>query len=180
MISPLRSINDLCVFLSFASESAATALESSRSLANASTIAKVVAVACLLFRIVASIYNPFSVNALGLVGENLRWGKFSTTSPRALHVFEVIKIFDNPIFEVVKNFDHLVLPRPVFEVVEKFDHLLFLLFGQLEYVTGRKFIGVIFNGLVDVLCFHAVQLCNTTVENDFLPSQRNDFLFNRI
>ncbi|MDR1523638.1 MAG: hypothetical protein LBS79_00075 [Tannerella sp.] len=58
------------------SDSWETVRASSRILAKVSTMAMVVRVARGLFRIVAGIYNPFSVNVLGKTGENLRFSRW--------------------------------------------------------------------------------------------------------
>ena len=64
-ISPMCCILDCCDLPSVAPCKACNSRLSWRTEANVSMIARVACVACGLFRIVASIYNPFSVNALG-------------------------------------------------------------------------------------------------------------------
>lgn len=80
---PLLCIRDFCPYLSGQADSSPIVRDSSRSLANASIIEIVASIALSPFRIVASIYRPFSVNAFGSTDEYLslsRRSKFLTTS----------------------------------------------------------------------------------------------------
>ena len=56
-------------------------------------MAIVVCVACGLFRIVASIYNPFSVNALGRLGENFKFDRLSKKFDN-LQFFLFVKLYN--------------------------------------------------------------------------------------
>ena len=64
IISPLFCISGCFSSLVVVFANSPTVLVNSRILAKVSIIAKVVFVACSLLSIVASIYSPFSVNAL--------------------------------------------------------------------------------------------------------------------
>lgn len=67
--SPVRWISPFCLALSGSLCMASMLRVSSRSFVNESIIAMVVCVALGLFRMVASIYSPPSVNALGSTGD---------------------------------------------------------------------------------------------------------------
>ena len=98
MSSPLLLINGFCFDLSGSCAIWLTMRESSRILANVSTMAMVVSTAFLLFRIVASMYKPFSVKATGKTVECfnlLNRSKFLTSSNFSSFVVSIIYLSEN-------------------------------------------------------------------------------------
>ena len=81
--SPLFCMRDFCSALSCVTDNSFILLDSSLIFENVSMIDIVASIACELLSMVAIMYNPFSVNALGFTVECLsfpnRW-KFSTSS----------------------------------------------------------------------------------------------------
>ena len=56
------------------------------------------------------------------------------------------------------------------EVVTICDHLLLFVVRQLKNKIGREAVFVAFDGLVQGLCWHAVDCCQVGIKKDLLPA----------